>query len=69
MGTNNAIHANAIHVSRGPDGDIVTVNGIVIPGAHLMFRDARRVVINIPATAVQVETRPTPRRVILESEL
>lgn len=60
---------NTIHVSRGPDGDIVTVNGVVIPGAHLMFRDAMRVVLSIPSTTVQVETRPSPRRVVLESEL
>ncbi len=63
--------SNTIHVSRGPDGDIVTVNGQVIPGASLMFRDMRRVVINIPATNVRVETHPRAaigRRIALESE-
>jgi hypothetical protein len=58
---------NTVVVARGPDGDVVTVNGVVIPGASLMFRDALRVVVSIPAATQVVEMdRPQTRRIALE---
>ncbi len=61
---------NNVHIERGPDGDRVTVNGVLIPGASLMFQDARRVVLSVPATVITTAhiapARPHPRRIALE---
>lgn len=58
---------NVVEVERGPDGDIVTVNGVRIPGAWLMTRDALRVVVSIPAASVTIRqaTGPQARRIEL----
>ena len=66
-----AAPANVIHVTRGPDGDLVKVNGVTIPGAYLMFRDSLRVVVSIPAAEVRMETEPgivPTRRIALGRE-
>lgn len=60
-----------VEITRGPDGDLVRINGAPIPGAYLMFQDAIRVVIAIPAgeVTVNVEAGPQVRRYALgESE-
>jgi len=61
---------NRIEIERGPDGDRVTVNGVLIPGASLMFSDARRVVLSIPATDIKTiaTTQPPQARRIALSE-
>lgn len=65
--------ANRVEIVRTGDGDTVTVNGVTIPGASLMFQDSRRVVISIPAVEVKMtvgEYRPQVRRIALgEHEL
>lgn len=57
-----------VEIVRGPDGDTVMVNGVTIDGAYLMFQDALRVVIAIPAGEVYFRTnaRPSVRRIALE---
>lgn len=62
--------ATKVEVIRGPDGDLVKVNGITIPGASLMFHDALRVVISIPASEVKIvnESGPAVRRIALGEE-
>lgn len=60
---------NVVNITHKPDGDIVTVNGVVIPGASLMFQDARRVVLSIPVAVVThgvITERPQARRIALE---
>lgn len=52
---------NRIVIERRDDGDTVTVNGVPIPGASLMFHDDRRVVISIPATDVKIQNEAGPR--------
>ena len=61
---------NRIEIERGPDGDRVTVNGVLIPGASLMFQDARRIVISIPAAEVKttIQARPSQARRIALGE-
>lgn len=65
-----AAPANRIEVIRGPDGDLVRVNGVTLPGASMMFRDDRRVVVSIPAAEVTVtmEGGPNVRRIALGEE-
>lgn len=60
---------NVIKITRGPDGDIVKVNDIVIPGARFMFRDSHQVIISIQAGSIFVTAaKPTPRRITLEQD-
>lgn len=62
---------NTVNITHKPDGDVVTVNGVVIPGASLMFQDMRRVVLSIPAAVVTHATdtqRPQARRIALEDD-
>ena len=56
---------NTVAVTRGPDGDEVVVNGVLIPGASLMFQDARRVVVSIPTAEVRTTIQSQPRRIAL----
>lgn len=59
---------NTVEIARGPDGDEVVVNGVLIPGASLMFQDARRVVLSIPAAEVKTTIQaqaPQARRIAL----
>lgn len=61
---------NTVAVTRGPDGDEVVVNGMLIPGASLMFQDARRVVVSIPTAEVRttIQARPSQARRIALGE-
>lgn len=61
---------NTVAVTRGPDGDEVMVNGVLIPGASLMFQDARRVVVSIPTAEVRttIQARPSQARRIALGE-
>lgn len=61
--------ANVVKITRGPDGDVVKVNDIVIPGATFMFRDSHKVIISIQAADIFVTAaKPTPRRITLEQD-
>lgn len=59
---------NVVEVERGPDGDRVTINGVTVPGASLIYRDATRVVVDIPTANVTIRQAAGPqvRRIALE---
>lgn len=56
---------NTVEISRGPDGDEVVVNGMLIPGASLMFQDARRIVVSIPTAEGKTTIQAQSRRIAL----